>query len=72
MSELMCPSRFYIGFVPSAGYHITPRVGILIGPLMTWAYGEIDRNPFMNFMSRDIDDSNTLFFGGKLSLRFRF
>jgi hypothetical protein len=62
----------YTSFVPFIGCNITPHLGILLGPSATWYNGRGDTASFMNLPAYKIDDDETLFFGGKIALRFRW
>jgi hypothetical protein len=62
----------YSTFVPFAGCNITPNLGVLFGPSLTWYKGRDDKASFMNLLTRRIDDDEALFFGGRIALRFQW
>jgi hypothetical protein len=62
----------YSSFVPFVGCNINPNLGVLFGPSLTWYKGRDDKASFINLLTHRIDDDETLFFGGRIALRFQW
>lgn len=62
--------KSHLSFIPQIGYNITPNIGILFGPSISWIHGK-KYTPFINLTIHEFDKYNSLSLGAKVSLRFQ-
>jgi hypothetical protein len=63
----------YLSVIPYFRYTIIPNLSIVIGPSVTWVYGEKDiEDPFYSIKNYSINDNNKLYLGARMALRFHW
>jgi hypothetical protein len=63
----------YVNFTLHFGFNLTSRLNILIGPSLSWAWGDDKiKEPFATIMEHKINEHNSLFLGGKIALRLHW
>ncbi|MCL2206391.1 MAG: hypothetical protein FWB82_07745 [Treponema sp.] len=68
-------NRQYLSFVPYFGFNLNNRFSIAIAPSVTWARGNDDsplQSPSFSIAEHTIDRRNSIVFGARAALRFRF
>jgi hypothetical protein len=61
----------YVSVVPYFGYKIIPNLSVVAGPSIVWDYTEKNReSPFYSITKYSINDSNVLYLGARMGIRF--
>jgi hypothetical protein len=63
----------YVSIVPNLGVNLMPAMSIVAGPSVTWAYdSESTEKQFYSIIEHSINDTNKLYLGARLGIRFRW
>jgi len=68
-------NRQFLSFVPYFGYNLNNHFSIAIAPSVTWASADEDsglQSPSFSIAEHSIDGRNSIVFGARAALRFRF
>ncbi|MDR1183093.1 MAG: Spi family protease inhibitor [Bacteroidales bacterium] len=63
--------QHYLSVVPSFGYKIIPSLSVALGPSIVWTYADKEvESPFYSFVKNSVDDTNVLYLGARMGIRF--
>jgi hypothetical protein len=65
--------QHYVSIIPYFGYTTIPNLSIVAGPSLVWAYNNKGlENLFYRIAAYSINDTNKLYLGARMALRFRW